>query len=32
MEENILKVLITEEQIKQRIEELGVELSREYEG
>ena len=32
MEENILKVLITEEQIKQRIEELGAELSREYEG
>ena len=32
MEENILEVLLTEEQIKQRIEELGVELSREYEG
>ena len=32
MEENILKVLITEEQIKQRIEEMGAELSREYAG
>ena len=32
MEENILKVLITEEEIRSRIEELGQELSREYEG
>ena len=32
MEENILKVLITEEEIKTRIEELGRELSREYDG
>ena len=30
MEENILKVLITEEEIRNRIEELGQELSRDY--
>ncbi len=32
MEENIAKVLLTEEQIRQRVAELGAELSREYEG
>ena len=32
MENNILKVLLTEEQIRNRINELGLELSREYEG
>ena len=32
MEKNILKILITEEEIKNRIEELGKELSRDYEG
>ena len=30
MEENILKILITEDEIKTRIEELGEELSRDY--
>ena len=30
MEKNILKVLVTEEQIKTRIRELGEEISREY--
>ena len=30
MEKDIMKVLISEDQIKQRIEELGVEISREY--
>jgi len=32
MEENILKVLITEEEIRSRIDELGQELSRDYAG
>lgn len=32
MEKNILKVLLTEEQIKSRIAELGQELSRDYAG
>ena len=32
MEENILKVLITEEEIRSRIDELGRELSRDYAG
>ena len=32
MEKDILKVLLTEEQIKNRIEELGEELSRDYAG
>ena len=32
MEKDILKVLVSEEQIKARIQELGVEISREYEG
>ncbi len=32
MEKDILKVLITEEQIRQRIVEMGEEISREYEG
>jgi|GEM_PF-5904513 len=30
MEKDILKVLITEEQIRQRIQELGEELTRDY--
>lgn len=32
MENNILKVLVSEEQIKARIKEMGEEISREYEG
>ena len=32
MEKDILKVLLTEEQIKNRIEELGEEISRDYAG
>lgn len=32
MEKDILKVLVTEEQIKQRIREMGEEISREYAG
>ena len=32
MENNIAKILLTEEQIKARIKELGEELSREYAG
>lgn len=32
MENNILKVLVSEEQIKARIKEMGQEISREYEG
>lgn len=32
MEKDILEVLITEEQIQKRIEELGVELTKEYAG
>ncbi len=32
MEKDILKVLLTEEQIKARIAEMGAEISREYEG
>ena len=32
MENDILKVLITEEQIRRRVQELGVELTKDYEG
>ncbi len=32
MEKDILKILLTEEQIKDRVRELGQELTREYEG
>ena len=32
MENDILKVLLTEEEIQARVKELGVEISREYEG
>ena len=32
MESNIQKILLTEDQIKTRIKELGVELTKEYEG
>ena len=32
MEKDILKVLVTEEQIQARIQEMGEEISREYEG
>ena len=32
MEKDILKVLITEEQIRRRVQELGVELTKDYEG
>ena len=32
MEKDILRVLVTEEQIQQRIREMGEEISREYEG
>ena len=32
MEKDILRVLVTEEQIKARIKEMGEEISREYEG
>ena len=32
MEKDILKVLVSEEQIQARIKEMGEEISREYEG
>ena len=32
MENDILKVLITEEQIRRRVQELGGELTKDYEG
>ena len=32
MHEDIKAVLITEEQIKQRVQEMGEQLSKEYEG
>ena len=32
MEKDILKVLVSEEQIQARIREMGAEISREYEG
>ena len=32
MENDIMKVLLTEEQIRQRVRELGQELTRDYEG
>jgi len=32
MDRDILEILLTEEQIQKRIEELGVEISKEYEG